>query len=584
MSEVASLVQSGEYHSAWFYRDLYLRDETHYDEFLCPFCGIKVFAVLIYKPADEELSRSPHFRESESHRHGCDGNPTKGAKTLAPTGPVKRIEKQLFTLPTRLIEYVEPPARTDRDERFEIAKPSSEEVKKRRIEASETHHRARFSVALVQSLAEAHLGTIRQSYQLQEKKKWSDKQRRDWLKAVFSAEIDLRGATMRFDSAFHDLYFPIRSTPRVYYGTADVIEIPDGYLITAHARGRADDNDKHGLPFHVWVRVDKDVTNLRGARRELMGQLKRAAEHDFPVKWYGLGRPVRGESSFDLHFDAENLTDLFVRRQPVKKGQSIPKAASRHLDNRPVDHQPRPEFSEPRGINQDTPAQQTPVSGGVSDPGQVKNPTVDTREAQAKRGTESASLMGGPVADCSAVGSADKPTVSAGPLQHPDKRMPRSIEPVEGRLEAPRSLAQAGLETVPSQPAPSIERAAAVVNESAVNRPSDATDGQTRRSVWLAAVKKEFDAVCVEQTEVAAKIVTTFRMNVLNPHRERKPLFFGRSAWKTKLAELEANDQRNVALWKRLQQRQLTSQEVDEARKEAERRACLDSNEDASSF
>lgn len=582
MSEVASLVQSGEYHSAWFYRDLYLHDETRYEKFLCPFCGIKVFAVLIYEPAGEELSRSPHFRKSEEHRHGCDGNPEKGLKTPAPTGPVRKIEKQLFTLPTRLIEYVEPPARADRDERTEVAKPSPEEVKKRRLEAGETHHRARFSVALVQSLAEAHLGTIRQSYQLQEKKKWSDKQRRDWLKAVFSAEIDLRGATMRFDSAFHDLYFPIRPTPRVYYGTADVLETPDGYLIKAHTRGRADDRDKHGLPFQVWVRVDKNVTNLRGARRELIGQLKRAAEHGFSVKWYGLGRPGRGESSFDLHFDAENLTDLFVRRQPVKKGQSIPKAASRHLDNRPVEDQPRPEFSEPRGINQDTPAQQNPVS--VSDPGQMMKSTVDTRVAQAKRVTGSAGPMGGPAADYSGIDSADKPTVSEGPLRHPNKRMPRSIDPNEGRVEAPRPAAQEGLEAVPSQTMPSIERAEAVVNGSALNRPSGTTDSQARRSDWLAAVQKEFDAVCVEQTEIAAKIVTTFRMNVLNPHRERKPLIFGRSAWKTKLAELEANDQRNVARWKRLQQRQLTSQEVDDARKEAERRASLDSNEDASSF
>ncbi|MDJ1162962.1 hypothetical protein QHI69_13740 [Burkholderia gladioli pv. gladioli] len=584
MSEVASLVQPGEYHSAWFYRDLYLHDETRYEKFLCPFCGIKVFAVLIYEPAGEELSRSPHFRKSEEHRHGCDGNPEKGLKTPAPTGPVRKIETQLFTLPTRLIEYVEPPARADRDERTEVAKPSPEEVKKRRLEAGETHHRARFSVALVQSLAEAHLGTIRQSYQLQEKKKWSDKQRRDWLKAVFSTEIDLRGATMRFDRAFHDLYFPVGPTPRVYYGTADVIETPDGYLLKAHTRGRADKHDKHGLPFQVWVRVDKDVMNLRGARRELMGQLKRAAEHDFPVKWYGLGRPRRGESSFDLHFDAENLTDLFVRRQPVKKGHSLPKAASGHLVNRPADHQPPPEFSEPRGIRQDRPAQQNLASDGVGDPEQVKKPAVDTRVAQPKRVTEPAGLIGGPVANNSAVVSADKPTVSKGPLQHPDTQMPRSIKRSEVRLEAPGPVAQAGLETVPSQTMPSIERTETVVNESTLNRPSGATDSQARRSVWLAAVQKEFDAVCVEQTEIAAKIVTTFRMNVLNPHRERKPLFFGRSAWKTKLAELEANDQRNVARWKRLQQRQLTSQEVDEARKEAARRVGLDSNEDASSF
>ncbi|WP_175957848.1 hypothetical protein [Burkholderia sp. BCC0405] len=583
MSEVASLARSREYHSAWFYRELYLHDETRYEKFLCPFCGIKVFPVLIYEPAGEELSRSPHFRKSEEHRHGCDGNPAKGAKDLASTGPVRKIEKQLFTLPTRLIDYVEPPARADRDKGAgEVTKPSPEEVKKRRIEASETHHRARFSVALVQSLAEAHLGTIRQSYQLQEKKNWTDKQRQEWLKAVFSAEIDLRGATMRFSSAFHNLYFPIRSAPRVYYGSGRVREVDEGYLIEAGARGRANEQDNHGLPFKIWVRGEKAEVILRGARRELMAQLSRAAKQDFLVNWYGLGCPARGESSFDLRFDTANLTDLFIRRQPGKNAQSTPKAVSQPAGNRSSDHRSQSDFSEQSGIGQSAVAEKNPSDGYMAYPVHTENSTVDTQVPLANSGSESAGAAGRTITIRSATASPHRAPVKIEPVQRPHNGMRRVIELSDVGSKARTPLVQAELETVPSQPVRSIERAESVVDGSAVNRPSRETDSQIRRSVWLAAVQKEFDAVCAEQTEAAARVVTTFRANVLIPHQERKPLLFGRSTWKVKLAGFEADDRRNVAHWKRLQQRQLTSQEADAAMKEAERRVNLRSGDNDS--
>lgn len=77
MSEVAALAALGESHSALFYRDLFLHDETRYEPFWCPFCGIKLFAVLVYEPADVELAKSPRFKKPRgiNHRHGCDGNP-----------------------------------------------------------------------------------------------------------------------------------------------------------------------------------------------------------------------------------------------------------------------------------------------------------------------------------------------------------------------------------------------------------------------------------------------------------------------------------------------------------------------------
>ena len=79
MSELAALEPFGDFHSALYFRDLFLRDETIYDEFFCPFCGVPLNQVLVYAPIDQELGKSPHFRtqpRGPKHYSGCDGNPS----------------------------------------------------------------------------------------------------------------------------------------------------------------------------------------------------------------------------------------------------------------------------------------------------------------------------------------------------------------------------------------------------------------------------------------------------------------------------------------------------------------------------
>ena len=79
MSEVAALEPFGDFHSALYFRDLYLRDETLYANFYCPFCGVPLDPVLVYALADQELGKSPHFRTQRGgakHYPGCDGNPS----------------------------------------------------------------------------------------------------------------------------------------------------------------------------------------------------------------------------------------------------------------------------------------------------------------------------------------------------------------------------------------------------------------------------------------------------------------------------------------------------------------------------
>ncbi|WP_369072973.1 hypothetical protein [Burkholderia gladioli] len=548
MSEVASLVPFGAFHSAWYYRDLFLRDETKHDKFWCPFCGIQVFAILIYKPAEEELARSPHFREKEPHRHGCDGNPAKGGELPVAEGPVRKIEKQLFTLPTRLIEYIEPPEQASRPSRIErTGEPSPDEVKRRRVDARDMHQRARFSVSLVQSLAEAHLGTIRQSYQLRDNKKWSEKQRRDWIKAVFSTEIDLRGASMRYDQAFRDLFFPVRSTPRVYYGEGSVSATDEGYRIDATRRGRADDQDKHGRPFHVRIRADHEPASQRGARRELIAQLERAVEKGFSVKWYGYGQPESVKDWYELRFDEENLTDLFVRRQSSKNAQPVQEDFSQSALNKPDRDGPLAE------------------SGSNVCNERAFEITHDAGESDLPmRVTESIANVRSPGAG-----------VALLPAREPNKGV-QGLQPLTTKSEAATVLRQAA---VLADEAANGATKLYASELAAAKRPSEAKS-DARRRAWLAAVQKEYDAIVLEQISAAATLVSAFRNDALAPHQQRKPLLWGRAAWKERLAELEAQDQRNVARWTRLKERRLTPKETDLAMQEAERRARMNGADD----
>lgn len=88
-------------------------------------------------------------------------------------------------------------------------------------------------------------------------------------------------------------------------------------------------------------------------------------------------------------------------------------------------------------------------------------------------------------------------------------------------------------------------------------------------------ILREYNAYWAEQTEAARKVAADHRTQALNPHHQRKPWLWGRSAWKATLVELEAVDSRNVAHWERLKLRRFTPEEVALAKKAVEEQARL---------
>lgn len=315
MSEVAAIEPFGEFHSALFYRDLFLRDEVRYNDFACPFCGVPLDDVLIYEPHDAEMAKSPHFRTKRNgvkHLHGCDGNPSNYQRPREHKAPESQIEKQLFTFPTEFVEYVErlPNPAANRPARI----PTAEEIQRRREAGARNYGQARFRVSLVQSIAEAHMGTVQQAFDLQKQKGWDNAKRNAWLTQVLAAPLNLRGFPTTYKKALHDLYFSVAEYPRIYYGKNGIVkETETGYDIIAEQSG-FDRDENQRWPFAISIaRQGMDVANLRGARRAVMAQLQRAVDEKLTVRWYGFGRAERMNGYFELGFGPQNLGDLFIK-------------------------------------------------------------------------------------------------------------------------------------------------------------------------------------------------------------------------------------------------------------------------------
>jgi len=269
--------------------------------------------VLVYAPIDQELGKSPHFGPSQDgpkHYSGCDGNPSNYQQPIRKKPVQAHIEKRRFALPTEFSEYLDRPNKPDGLK--PIPTPTPDEILRRREAAGRRYSVARFRVSLVQSLAEAHLAVLAEAYQ--EENGWTDVVRQNWIRDVLQAPINLRGYSTTYRGALHDLWFPVPKFPRVFHGkNAKVNLTSNGYEIIAERLGKFDDQTPprpfviiFSLPY-----VDED--QLRGARKALLNQLKRAIAEKSQVRWYAYGRAVLTDERFELYFDENNIGDLFVK-------------------------------------------------------------------------------------------------------------------------------------------------------------------------------------------------------------------------------------------------------------------------------
>jgi hypothetical protein len=316
MSEYAALKSGEKFCTALYFRDLFLRNETVYSFFICPFCGVKLSPVLIYKDADEKLGKRPHFRlkhNDEKHKKGCDGN-SPDRKLKLTIGKTKNsVEKQIFLLPVEFAKHKEYSS-IFRTQKVNIDSDTEDNIENNINSNVDYRYKARYRVTVIQSLVEAYRSVIYNAYIQQKLLKWTDEQRKEHLKLILQAPLNLRGLSTTYNTAFHNLAIPIPAYPRIFYGAnAKVIKTSECYEIIPERK-----NWIANKPFEqlsILIRLNNIILeNLKGAKKNNMKNLIIAGNEQKTVIWYayGLAEKIAG-SKFQLCFDEDNLSDLYTK-------------------------------------------------------------------------------------------------------------------------------------------------------------------------------------------------------------------------------------------------------------------------------
>ncbi len=325
MSEWAIGNGDTEERTAYEYREFYLGQGIKVEPFYCPFCGIPLAPVNLYK---EELARSPHFRAyKEQHRFGCDGHPriirTRDGK---PTN--RHVEKREFHLPEVLA-----PRRAPVVARHAIGHPGASntpderEVNRRRQEAAKRLGPAIYRTSLIRSVAIAFLGVFRESFEQQRMNNWSDKRRREWATNLLrESRLTLYdGFTLTYHSAIRNARFPPPPKPRIFHGLASAFCVyhtreRTEYLLVLdtpvkHKKGE----DIRHYPVEITISA-KHVGELTGSQRHTLVMLDKAANEGLETRWFAYGVMLLQDDCV-YRMTIENIDYLYLHtlKKPVSR-------------------------------------------------------------------------------------------------------------------------------------------------------------------------------------------------------------------------------------------------------------------------
>lgn len=306
MSNWGAVEKGGEPISAWEFRAIFLKYGTTYEEFFCPFCDIPLCAYLIY--FEGETSKSPHFSARwGDHIHDCDGEPA------IVDAPKRKPPKAHYKL--REMHFPEaftdrPPPRKQRPAGLSkpLPPPTSIEVSTRRKKASSLG-RPIPKTYLLQPIVEAYNSVLRDGFELAKEEKWSEDQRRRWMKDTLSGmTLRLDDAT-NYEDAFRTPTYINGNHPRIYHGTGTITFKHGSYVIESKLKGKCGNIQ---LPFRVVVRLGIANEASPRAHTALMSVLESFAARTQEVRWYIYGMPINLTDLFVIN--VENLDYLYIKK------------------------------------------------------------------------------------------------------------------------------------------------------------------------------------------------------------------------------------------------------------------------------
>ena len=306
MSNWGAIEKDGEAISAWEFRALYLRDGTKYDEFLCPFCDVKLAAILVY--TDGEISKSPHFSAKwDKHAHGCDGEPIEVDAQKSKRPESHYIPREMH-FPEAFTDR--PPPRKQRPKGLEndIPPPTSIEVLTRRRHAGSLGKPVPRTY-LLQPIVEAYNSIWSKGYELAEKEKWSEEERLQWSKGCPAAMPLRLEDNTNYGDAFRPPVYVHRNLPRIYHAAGMVTRQDGRYQIEGSF------SSKKPTPVQCRVVIDLRMVSEASPKshRVLLEELEAFANGKQKVRWYAYATPTTADNSFRI--SVENPDYLYVKRR-----------------------------------------------------------------------------------------------------------------------------------------------------------------------------------------------------------------------------------------------------------------------------
>ncbi|MHB8368955.1 MAG: competence protein CoiA family protein [Leptospirales bacterium] len=310
MSEWGAIEPFGEAVTSYEFRDEYLREGVIRHAFFCPFCGIMLDPVLIYK--DGECGKSPYFRHKPGHNHisPCDGAP-KNVQTIPPKAPpVRSVDKSILEFPEELIAPRKPLA-TIKGAADPTQFTTPEEIERRRNEAGQSLGPARYRTSLLRSIAEA-FQKLMEEYKDRISTEGIELAKK-WLEATsISLPLTIYGIKRNYKTAIQTTkFFPSGRNPeRIFRGFGVPVQTENGFEILNK------DECKIGEAMYpVSVIIGLDLTSepsMKISWTNTFEVLKEFSAKNINIHWFCFGKMEKDGSRYVIR--VESWDHLYLKK------------------------------------------------------------------------------------------------------------------------------------------------------------------------------------------------------------------------------------------------------------------------------
>ncbi len=330
MSSEASVKINGEKHSAWYYRELYIDEDITFDEFFCPYCGVRLIAKNVYRDRNEELLKQPYFASfpGKGHALGCEFE--KQAKDDV---------KETINVPTGLRKNNpsadDPEIFAVRSESYWRNKAESDTLRKmrhpifnegmhsevRNTESSSSYidgiKNTASKVYSMRSFAECYTLFYKKAFKLRDDNKWSKEQFNEYVKKellskrlVFSRD-NITNYYYGFKSLYKEEFLDFKRE-RIYHGKGYIEKRGNAYRLNSNKRILLKNGST--VPFCVVIE-NINTEYMPRSHKDIVHFIEAAAKdrnNYYDIKWFARGIPVVHNNSIILYL--KNLDFLFLKK------------------------------------------------------------------------------------------------------------------------------------------------------------------------------------------------------------------------------------------------------------------------------